>query len=98
MNMYCQQCDALLMHAPSLSMTAADRLALARALVADMPGVVVAEVPSQRDLAWEINQALGSNWAYSNYSGNEWEACRDMLDNAADAVRAAILAQKEPKA
>lgn len=41
-------------------------------------------------IARAIHEGLGESWAYSNYSGNEWVACRDMLDSAADAVLAAI--------
>lgn len=37
-------------------------------------------------IAHAIHTGLGESWAYSNYSGNEWVHCRDMLDNAAAEV------------
>ncbi len=49
-------------------------------------------------IARAIHEGLGESWAYSNYSGNEWVACRTMLDSAADAVLSVISPVATPAA
>ena len=53
-----------------------------------------APLPSVEAVAREINAGLGESWAYSNYSGDEWNQCRDMLDEAARRVLALIGGEK----
>ena len=49
-----------------------------------------AVTPTREEVARVIHEGLGESWAYSNYSGDEWNQERDRLDAAADAVLALL--------
>lgn len=70
------------------------------ALEAALPHLRPAPValPSEEEIARAIHEGLGESWAYSNYSGNEWEHCRPMLDSAARAVLSLLSRQPAPAA